>query len=71
MCLCSDPVLFYRLPRVSLTLKMFGLLSENIYDQIPSDSYYDAPYEMRSNDDVYEPEPSGNVITINGIAMIR
>lgn len=47
--------------------------TENIYDQIPSETYYDAPYEMRSNDEVYEPEPVpvGNVITINGITMVR
>lgn len=40
---------------------------ENIYDQIPSEQYYDAPYEMRTNDEVYEPEPNPNMITINGI----
>lgn len=45
-------------------------ISENIYDQIPSEQYYDAPYEMRTNDEVYEPEPNrGNVITINGISV--
>lgn len=45
---------------------------ENIYDQIPNEQYYDAPYEMRNNDEVYEPEPpsrTGNVITINGISV--
>lgn len=44
---------------------------ENIYDQIPNEQYYDAPYEMRNNDEVYEPEPPGrtNVITINGISV--
>lgn len=31
---------------------------------------YDAPYEMRNNEEVYEPEPTtGNVITINGISV--
>lgn len=41
---------------------------ENIYDQIPNEQFYDAPYEMRNNDEVYEPEPPSrtNVITING-----
>ncbi|CAD7078323.1 unnamed protein product [Hermetia illucens] len=43
--------------------------TENIYDQIPNEQYYDAPYEMRTNDEVYEPEPSGNMITINGISV--
>ena len=44
--------------------------NENIYDQIPNEQYYDAPYEMRSNEEVYEPEPMrGNVITINGISV--
>lgn len=43
---------------------------ENIYDQIPSDQFYDAPYEMRNNDEVYEPEPTpANTITINGISV--
>lgn len=44
---------------------------ENIYDQIPSEQFYDAPYEMRSNEEVYEPEPTarGNVITINGVSV--
>lgn len=47
--------------------------TENIYDQIPSETFYDAPYEMRSNEEMYEPEPVavGNVITINGITMVR
>jgi hypothetical protein len=41
---------------------------ENIYDQIPSETYYDAPYEMRTNDEMYEPEPNNRPnITINGI----
>lgn len=45
-------------------------LPENIYDQIPNDQFYDAPYEMRSNDEVYEPEPiPSNTITINGISV--
>lgn len=44
--------------------------TENIYDQIPSEQFYDAPYEMRTNEEVYEPEPTtGNVITINGISV--
>lgn len=44
--------------------------AENIYDQIPNEQFYDAPYEMRTNDEVYEPEPStGNMITINGISV--
>lgn len=47
--------------------------TENIYDQIPNEQYYDAPYEMRQNDEVYEPEPEGNhntnIITINGISV--
>ncbi|XP_052871678.1 sushi, von Willebrand factor type A, EGF and pentraxin domain-containing protein 1 [Anopheles cruzii] len=45
--------------------------SENIYDQIPSEQFYDAPYEMRTNEEVYEPEPTGrgNVITINGVSV--
>lgn len=45
---------------------------ENIYDQIPNEQYYDAPYEMRNNDEVYEPEPpsrTSNMITINGISV--
>lgn len=44
---------------------------ENIYDQIPNEQFYDAPYEMRNNDEVYEPEPPSrsNVITINGISV--
>ncbi|EDX17709.1 GD15948 [Drosophila simulans] len=43
---------------------------ENIYDQIPNEQFYDAPYEMRTNDEVYEPEPvASNVITINGISV--
>ncbi|XP_075158690.1 CUB and Sushi multiple domains furrowed [Haematobia irritans] len=43
---------------------------ENIYDQIPNEQFYDAPYEMRNNDEVYEPEPpASNVITINGISV--
>lgn len=44
---------------------------ENIYDQIPNEQFYDAPYEMRSNEEVYEPEPTarGNVITINGVSV--
>lgn len=48
-----------------------GTGGENIYDQIPSEQFYDAPYEMRSNDEVYEPEPTGrtNVITINGVSV--
>jgi hypothetical protein len=46
----------------------FVCFSENIYDQIPSETYYDAPYEMRSNDEMYEPEPNNRPnITINGI----
>uniref|UniRef100_A0A336K2F8 CSON012544 protein n=1 Tax=Culicoides sonorensis TaxID=179676 RepID=A0A336K2F8_CULSO len=46
--------------------------SDNIYDQIPNEQYYDAPYEMRNNDEVYEPEPpsrTSNMITINGISV--
>lgn len=44
--------------------------TENIYDQIPSETMYDQPYEMRVNDEMYEPEPNrGNVITINGISV--
>lgn len=46
--------------------------SENIYDQIPAEQFYDAPYEMRTNEEVYQPEPAaptGNVITINGISV--
>lgn len=43
--------------------------TENIYDQIPSDQFYDAPYEMRNNDEVYEPEPTPATITINGISV--
>lgn len=44
--------------------------TENIYDQIPNEQFYDAPYEMRTNDEVYEPEPvASNVITINGISV--
>uniref|UniRef100_A0A1A9VUL7 Sushi, von Willebrand factor type A, EGF and pentraxin domain-containing protein 1 n=1 Tax=Glossina austeni TaxID=7395 RepID=A0A1A9VUL7_GLOAU len=43
---------------------------ENIYDQIPNEQLYDAPYEMRTNDEVYEPEPTtANMITINGISV--
>lgn len=44
--------------------------TENIYDQIPSETMYDQPYEMAVNDEMYEPEPNrGNVITINGISV--
>ena len=44
--------------------------TENIYDQIPSETMYDQPYEMSVNDEMYEPEPNrGNVITINGISV--
>lgn len=44
--------------------------TENIYDQIPNETMYDQPYEMRVNDEMYEPEPNrGNVITINGISV--
>uniref|UniRef100_A0A182FK45 Sushi, von Willebrand factor type A, EGF and pentraxin domain-containing protein 1 n=1 Tax=Anopheles albimanus TaxID=7167 RepID=A0A182FK45_ANOAL len=48
-----------------------GSGGENIYDQIPSEQFYDAPYEMRTNEEVYEPEPTGrgNVITINGVSV--
>lgn len=47
-----------------------SLNPENIYDQIPSETMYDQPYEMRVNDEMYEPEPNrGNVITINGISV--
>lgn len=47
------------------------LRSENIYDQIPNETtIYDQPYEMRMNEEMYEPEPNrGNVITINGISV--
>lgn len=49
---------------------VLNVFLENIYDQIPNEQFYDAPYEMRNNDEVYEPEPSaGNVITINGISV--
>lgn len=51
-----------------------NLRTENIYDQIPHETtIYDQPYEMRSNEEMYEPEPDtnhrGNVITINGISV--
>jgi hypothetical protein len=48
-----------------------SLRSENIYDQIPNETtIYDQPYEMRVNEEMYEPEPNrGNVITINGISV--
>ena len=47
-----------------------SLNPENIYDQIPNETMYDQPYEMRVNDEMYEPEPNrGNVITINGISV--
>lgn len=56
---------------------------ENIYDQIPAEPYYDAPYEtepyeMQTNEAVYEPEPlpppppsqtQANVVTINGVSI--
>lgn len=53
-------------------------ITENIYDQIPAENYYDAPYEMETNDGVYEPEPlpppppsqtQANVVTINGVSL--
>lgn len=51
-------------------LTYWNVFAENIYDQIPNEQFYDAPYEMRTNDEVYEPEPvSNNVITINGISV--
>ena len=54
----------------NVLLFRFFFLAENIYDQIPNEQFYDAPYEMRTNDEVYEPEPTaGNVITINGISV--
>ena len=44
--------------------------TENIYDQIPNEQFYDAPYEMRTNEEVYEPEPRASTgITINGISV--
>lgn len=48
--------------------------TENIYDQIPHETtIYDQPYEMRVNEEMYEPEPDtnfrGNIITINGISV--
>lgn len=48
-----------------------SLRSENIYDQIPNETtIYDQPYEMRVNEEMYEPEPNrGNIITINGISV--
>lgn len=51
-----------------------SLRTENIYDQIPHETtIYDQPYEMRVNEEMYEPEPDtnfrGNVITINGISV--
>lgn len=48
-----------------------SLRSENIYDQIPNETtIYDQPYEMRVNEEMYEPEPNrGNMITINGISV--
>lgn len=56
--------------------KLMDGISENIYDQIPAEPYYDAPYEMRTNDEVYEPEPppppsvtGSNVVTINGVSL--
>lgn len=66
-----------------LVLSFVFLFSENIYDQIPSEPYYDAPYEMQSNEGVYEPEPlppppppsqltaanAANVVTINGVSI--
>lgn len=55
------------------------VFAENIYDQIPAEPYYDAPYEMQTNEDVYEPEPlppppppsqtAANVVTINGVSI--
>lgn len=57
-----------------MLIELFALIFvilENIYDQIPNEAFYDAPYEMRSNEEVYEPEPlaPGNTITINGITV--
>lgn len=51
-----------------------SLRTENIYDQIPHETtIYDQPYEMRVNEEMYEPEPDtnfrGNIITINGISV--
>lgn len=51
-----------------------SLRTENIYDQIPHETtLYDQPYEMRVNEEMYEPEPDtnfrGNVVTINGISV--
>lgn len=53
-----------------LALKIISIFFlENIYDQIPNEQYYDAPYEMRTNDEVYEPERNVANITINGISV--
>lgn len=51
-----------------------SLRTENIYDQIPHETtLYDQPYEMRVNEEMYEPEPDtnfrSNMITINGISV--
>lgn len=55
---------------IDLSNPYIRYIAENIYDQIPNEQFYDAPYEMRTNDEVYEPEPvSSNVITINGISV--
>lgn len=66
----------FLLPLIDLFISCSLDISENIYDQIPAEPYYDAPYEMQSNEDVYEPPPppsqtnaAGNVVTINGISL--
>lgn len=62
--------------RITLCSFFFSRCLENIYDQIPAEPYYDAPYEMRTNDEVYEPEPPappppapGSIVTINGVTL--
>lgn len=55
-----------------MLIKIMSNYTENIYDQIPNETFYDAPYEMRSNEEVYEePEPItvNSTITINGISV--
>lgn len=68
----DPPSIHHPLCPIANTILYKNSLAENIYDQIPAEQFYDAPYEMRTNEEVYEPEPApptGNVITINGISV--
>lgn len=65
--------------KLIIKFRSFLLLClENIYDQIPAEPYYDAPYELETSS-VYEPEPPpppppsqttpNSVVTINGVSI--